>query len=220
MSKRRLNFLITAGPTFEDIDPVRFLGNRSSGKMGYELAKAAQKNGHRVVLISGPTGLKPPAHCHFITLRSARDMLKTVLKFAPQSDVIIKAAAVADYRPQKTSSQKIKKTATHLTLKLVKNPDILKTLGQRKKSRQILVGFAAETQNLMHHARQKMLKKNLDWIAVNDVSRKDIGFSAEQNEITLMGRDGSLHKFPKQSKAKIARYMIRLLAESWQKQYK
>lgn len=216
MQKRRLTFLITAGPTIEDIDPVRFLGNHSSGKMGYALAKAAKRAGHKVLLISGPTDLEPPAGCTFIPVRSARTMLKAALKFASQADIIIKAAAVADYRPQKTQTQKIKKTATRLTLKLVKNPDILKTLGKRKKSTQLLVGFAAETNDIISNAIQKIANKNLDWIAVNDVSRKDIGFSAGENEITLISRAGNLCHLPKQAKTKLASQMIRLFVMSWQ----
>ena len=211
MAKRKLTFLITAGPTVEDIDPVRFLSNRSTGRMGFALAKAALQSGHRVILISGPTDLVPPRRCHFVPVRSARDMQQSVLRFFPQADITIKAAAVADYRPLKTHSKKIKKKAETLTLRLIKNPDILKILGKRKKKHQVLVGFAAETNDLVKNALKKVRDKNLDWIAVNNVGRSDIGFATESNELTFLSKDGSILPFVKQSKDALAKKMIRLL---------
>ena len=207
----RLQFLITAGPTIEDIDPVRFLSNRSSGKMGYALARAALSLGHHVTLISGPTALTPPEHCAVIHVRSARDMQTAVLSHLQKADVIIKTAAVADYRPAKIASQKIKKSSETLHLRLIRNPDILKKIGASKRDNQVLIGFAAETQQLIKNAQKKMLEKNLDWIVVNDVSQKSIGFECDENAVTLIHKDGSQKKFGKQSKIKLARELLRVI---------
>lgn len=219
MAKRQITFLITAGPTLEDLDPVRFLSNRSSGKMGYALAEAALKTRHKVVLISGPTSLKKPKGAKFIPVRSARDMLTATLKQAPHADIIIKSAAVADYRPYKTRSKKIKKNTNRLTLTLIKNPDILKVLGKHKKNTQLLVGFAAETHAVLHHAQKKLFEKRVDWLAVNDVSRKDIGFDADENELLLLARDGRQLSFVKQSKSSLAKELITLFANEWSNKF-
>lgn len=217
MAKRQITFLITAGPTVEDLDPVRFLSNRSSGKMGYALAQAALRARHKVVLISGPTALSQPKGVKFIPVRSARDMLAATLKEAPHADIIIKSAAVADYRPYKTKSRKIKKNAATLILTLIKNPDILKILGQRKKNTQVLVGFAAETHTVLYYAKKKLSEKNTDWLVINDVSRKDIGFDAEKNEVQLLAKDGRQLGFAKQSKLSLAKELIALFANEWSK---
>lgn len=214
--KRKLKFLVTAGPTVEDIDPVRFLSNRSSGKMGYELARTVIRAGHCVTLVSGPTSLTSPKGCRHVAVRSARDMLKAVLKHFRQSDIIIKAAAVADYRPQKKQLKKIKKKQGSLKIHLVKNPDILKILGSKKNSSQLLVGFAAETDNIMRHARKKMIEKKLDWIAINNVSRQDIGFLSDNNELILMAKNGGTILLPKQSKTKLSAKMIKIFVSDWQ----
>ena len=204
----RLQILITAGPTIEDIDPVRFLSNRSSGKMGYALAQSAVKLGHRVTLISGPTALSEPSQCHFIAVRSAQDMATAVFKYAKKADVIIKAAAVADYRAQKVAKQKIKKKSAGLTLKLVRTPDILKMLGQHKRPGQILVGFAAETNQILQNANKKIREKGLDFIVVNDVSQSDIGFEVDNNAVILIDKNGSQKRFKKQSKIKLAEKIL------------
>ncbi len=204
-NNKKLHFLITAGPTQESLDPVRYLSNHSSGKMGYALAKAALIKGHRVTLISGPTALTPPKKAVTIPVVSALEMFKAVMKTYRSADVIIKVAAVADYRPQTISKQKIKKSKDTLMLKLIKNPDILKTLGKKKKSGQLLVGFAAETHQDLAFGRAKLKEKKCDWIIVNNVGRKDIGFSSENNEVTLLSKNTSLHlnKMPKQRLANL-----------------
>jgi phosphopantothenoylcysteine decarboxylase/phosphopantothenate--cysteine ligase len=206
-----MRILITAGPTREAIDPVRYLSNHSSGKMGYALAAAAQKMGHHVMLISGPTALKPPPHVEFVPIISAQDMFQAVMKNYKSADVMIKVAAVADYRPQVVAKQKIKKTKNVLNLKLVKNPDILRELGKKKKLKQILVGFAAETRNSLAFAREKLKSKNCDWMIVNDVAKKGIGFGSNENAVTLLNKDGTSQKLPKNSKQKIAQQILKLL---------
>lgn len=208
MSVKRLRILVTAGPTVEPIDPVRFLSNRSSGKMGYALAGAAVAAGHDVTLVSGPTCLKPPAGCRFISVKTARDMRVAVSKLFKKTDVVIKAAAVADYRPARPERHKIKKTEDEFVLRLTRNPDILKELGMKKCPGQVLVGFAAETQALLRHALKKMAAKNLDWIVANDVMKKGVGFECDENAATLIARDGSRTKFPRQSKKKLAEALL------------
>lgn len=207
---KSLNVLISAGPTREAIDPVRYLSNHSSGKMGYALAAAAQKFAN-VTLVTGPTALPKPKGCKIIEVESAQDMLVAMQNHFAKNDVTIMVAAVADYRASKIATQKIKKTKNTLTLKLVKNPDILKTLGQRKKSRQLLVGFAAETENELAYGKKKLREKNLDWIAVNHVARTDIGFGSDQNEITLLNKDGKQIEIKKSSKATVAKRMLKAI---------
>ena len=165
-----LNILVTAAGTREPIDPVRYIGNRSSGKMGYAIAEAARDLGANVTLISGPSALTPLAGVNFFKVESARDMRRLVLENFPESQIVIKAAAVADYRVKNVADHKIKKNDEELTLVLEKNPDILKELGQKKQKGQVLVGFAAETQNLIQYAQSKLEQKNLDMIVANDVS--------------------------------------------------
>ena len=199
--------LVTAAGTRESIDPVRYIGNRSSGKMGYAIAEAAVKCGAKVVLISGPSSLQPPAGAEFIPVESAREMRQHVLEHFPNTDVVIKAAAVADYRVRDVAENKIKKDDEELVLMLDKNPDILKELGQLKKPGQILVGFAAETQNLLQYAKGKLEKKNLDMIVANDVTKPQAGFNTDTNLIKLLGRDGSVEELPLMSKKELA-YII------------
>ena len=172
-----LNILVTAAGTREPIDPVRYIGNRSSGKMGYAIAEAARDLGANVTLISGPSALTPLAGVNFFKVESARDMRRLVLENFPESQIVIKAAAVADYRVKNVADHKIKKNDEELTLVLEKNPDILKELGQKKQKGQVLVGFAAETQNLIQYAQSKLEKKNLDMIVANDVSKPQAGFN-------------------------------------------
>lgn len=210
----KLRFLITAGPTVEPIDPVRFLSNRSSGKMGYALAKAALKEGHSVTLVSGPTYLIPPEDSELIAVETAREMEKAVIRCAKTANVIIKTAAVADFRPVKMAKHKIKKRSASLFIRLVPNPDILKKLGRTKRKNQILVGFAAETRDLIKNSLKKIREKNLDWIVVNDVSRKDIAFGSDNNAATLIDRDGKKVKLPKQSKERLAETLIRTIVSA------
>ena len=202
-----LNILVTAAGTREPIDPVRYIGNRSSGKMGYAIAEAARDLGANVTLISGPSALTPLAGVNFFKVESARDMRRLVLENFPESQIVIKAAAVADYRVKNVADHKIKKNDEELTLVLEKNPDILKELGQKKQKGQVLVGFAAETQNLIQYAQSKLEKKNLDMIVANDVSKPQAGFNVDTNLIKLLKRDGSIEELPLMSKKDLA-YII------------
>ena len=212
---RPLRFLITAGPTREPIDPVRFISNRSSGKMGYALAEAAAQAGHRVTLISGPVSLPQPKKVRTTRVETAEEMRKEVFRHARQSNVIIMAAAVADYRPVRTARQKIKKKLSHLVIRLKKNRDILLELGQQKKPHQLLVGFAAETSHLLKNARSKLKAKNLNLIIANPVGGKDSGFESNDNQITLLMRDGSYRAFPRMNKKKLAKRLIPILASKF-----
>lgn len=195
--------LVTAGGTEEALDPVRFLGNRSTGRMGYAIAEEASKRGAEVILVTGPTNLSVPAGVRVVKVRSAIEMEQAVLREYDKTDVVIKSAAVADYRPKETAAQKIKKSEGELTITLVRNPDILYELGQRKKH-QVLVGFAAETNDLATYAKRKLAKKNLDFIVANDVSASDAGFGTDNNRVQIFYRDGREESQPLMSKAKLA----------------
>lgn len=179
--------LITAGPTREKIDPVRYLTNRSSGRMGYALAEAALRRGARVLLVSGPTALTPPEEAELTWVESTEEMRSAVMKLLPESSIVIKTAAVADYRPKSAASQKIKRTGP-LSLDLEPTPDILGEIARRKES-QIIVGFAAETQNALENARKKLTTKSLDAMVVNDVSRAGVGFDSDRNAVTIITQD-------------------------------
>ncbi len=179
--------LITAGPTREKIDPVRYLTNRSSGRMGYALAEAALRRGARVLLVSGPTSIAPPAAAEVTRVESAEEMRDAVLALLPQATIVIKTAAVSDYRPKNASGQKIKRKGP-MTLDLEATPDILRELAS-KKTVQLVIGFAAETENVLENARQKLVAKNLDAIVVNDVSREGVGFDSDRNAVTIISRD-------------------------------
>jgi phosphopantothenoylcysteine synthetase/decarboxylase len=181
-----VKFLITAGPTREAIDPVRYLSNRSSGRMGYALAAAAARQDHQVLLISGPTSLEVPAGVDFLPVESAREMFEAVENHLHTADAALFAAAVADYRPATVPDRKIKKSGETLTLELVRTPDILGSARSRFGFRGTLVGFAAETENLETNARDKLARKACDLIVANDVSRRDIGFDSSQNEVLLV----------------------------------
>src|ERR1700736_4839633 len=176
--------LITAGPTREKIDPVRYLTNRSSGRMGYALAEAALRRGARVLLVSGPTALTPPGAAEVTRVESAEEMREAALKLLPMATVVIKTAAVSDYRPKTAAGQKIKRKGA-MTLELEATADILKEITLRKTS-QIVIGFAAETENVLENARQKLAAKHLDAIVVNDVSREGVGFDSERNAVTII----------------------------------
>jgi phosphopantothenoylcysteine decarboxylase/phosphopantothenate--cysteine ligase len=179
--------LITAGPTREKIDPARYLTNRSSGRMGYAMAEAALRRGAHVLLVSGPTALTPPGAAEITRVESAEQMRDAVLNLLPQATVVIKTAAVSDYRAKSTSPQKIKRKGP-ITLELEPTPDILKEISLRKQS-QIVVGFAAETENVLENARLKLAAKQLDAIVVNDVSREGVGFDSNRNEVTIITHD-------------------------------
>ena len=207
-----MTILITAGPTREAIDPVRYLTNRSSGKMGYALAEAAQGHGHRVILISGPTLIDVPDGIDFIPIESAADMYQAVEHWIAQADIAVFAAAVADYRPAQIAGQKIKKTGDTMTLELVRTPDILASARSQFNFPGTLVGFAAETENVEENARGKLKRKNCDLIVANDVSRKDIGFDSSENEVTLVYPDRTA-PLPKDSKEHLAHHLIELIEE-------
>ncbi len=208
MAAKRLQILITAGPTLEPIDPVRFLSNRSSGKMGYALAEVALRMGHKVVLVSGPTAHPKPIGCEFVAVKTAKDMLVALKRHFSKCDVLLMAAAVADYRPQTIKTQKIKKTQATLTLKLIKNPDLLKMMAAQKRADQTVVGFAAETNDLVKNAHKKLRAKKLDWIVLNDVSRADIGFESDSNEVLLLSAHGASCKISKQNKKRVAQKIL------------
>ncbi|HSP66171.1 MAG TPA: bifunctional phosphopantothenoylcysteine decarboxylase/phosphopantothenate--cysteine ligase CoaBC [Bryobacteraceae bacterium] len=195
--------LITAGPTQEPLDPVRYLSNRSSGKMGYALAEAAASRGARVILVSGPVSLAAPAGVELISVRTAAEMRKAVLDHLEPATMIIKAAAVADYQCTNPPRQKVKKTAARMSLELDPTPDILAEAG-RKKGDRLLVGFAAETENLIEEARRKLQSKNCDMVVANLVSQAGIGFESDENEVTLVLRTGETIPVPRASKAAIA----------------
>jgi len=197
--------LITAGPTREKIDPVRYLTNRSSGRMGYALAEGALRRGARVILVSGPTSLTPPGAAELTRVESTEEMRDAVLQFLPQASIVIKTAAVADYRPKSVAGQKIKRKGP-MTLELEATRDILKDLSSKKTS-QIVVGFAAETQNVLENARQKLLSKNLDAIVVNDVSREGIGFDSDRNAVTIITRDDVV-EVPETTKWEVAQRVL------------
>jgi phosphopantothenoylcysteine decarboxylase/phosphopantothenate--cysteine ligase len=195
--------LVTAGPTVEDIDPVRFISNRSSGRMGYRLAEAARDRGARVVLVSGPVALAAPSGVELVAVRSAEEMARAVAAHVGPATIVAMAAAVADYRPGTVSPTKVKKADGPATLEMVRTTDILKSLGKAKGDR-ILVGFAAETDHLLEHARKKLREKNLDLIVANDVSREDSGFGGETNAAVLIDRDGGEVDVPRRSKRALA----------------
>jgi phosphopantothenoylcysteine decarboxylase/phosphopantothenate--cysteine ligase len=200
--------LVTAGPTREELDPVRFLSNYSSGKMGYAIARAARARGARVVLVSGPVSLPEPAGVEMIRVVSAQDMYQAVMEKAGQADVIIKAAAVADFRPELRGAHKTKKgSAESMMVELRRNPDILAELG-RQKGRRILVGFAAETQDLLKHAREKLTGKNLDMIVANDVTQEGAGFDSDTNIVRLLTADGKIEELPQMSKDVVAGILL------------
>jgi len=199
--------VVTAGGTREPIDPVRYIGNRSSGKMGYALATAAAERGANVLLISGPTALAKPPNVEFIQVESARQMRDAVMANFATADVVIKAAAVADYRPKVVAEHKIKKSDDTLTIVLEKNPDILRELGQVKQQ-QILVGFAAETDELIANATEKLKKKNLDMIVANDVTLPGAGFNADTNIVKLLYADGTIEELAQMPKRELAHVIL------------
>lgn len=206
--------LVTAGPTHEDLDPVRFLTNRSSGKMGYAVAKAAWRRGADVTLVSGPTALPEPYGVEVLRVRSALEMLTVLQEQLPRADALIMAAAVSDYRPESLAPKKLKRGPQAQELRLVQNPDILKELAAFK-DRQVLIGFAAETGDLLAEGRRKLEEKNLDLIVANEVNRPDTGFAVDTNEVTLIPREGQPLALPLMSKDEVAERLLDWLAERW-----
>lgn len=202
--------LVTAGPTIAPIDPVRFITNRSSGKMGYAIAKEARDRGAVVTLISGPCNEKAPFGVNLIKINTNEEMREAVLNNYEESDIVIKAAAVADYKPKLYSSSKIKKNENELNIEFVRDNDILKELGLHKK-KQILVGFAAESNDLLQNAKTKLLKKNLDYIVANDITASDTGFASEDNKVVILSQDSSPISLEKMSKKQVARELFNLI---------
>ena len=202
--------LVTAGPTIAPIDPVRFITNRSSGKMGYAIAREARDRGAVVTLISGPCNEKKPFGVNFIKINTNEELRRAVLNNYDNSDIVIKAAAVADYKPKVYSENKIKKNENELCLELVRDNDILSELGVQKKN-QILVGFAAESNDLLQNAKTKFVKKNLDYIVANDITKKDSGFGTEDNKVFILSKDNEPIALDKMSKKQVARELFNLI---------
>jgi phosphopantothenoylcysteine decarboxylase/phosphopantothenate--cysteine ligase len=196
--------LVTAGPTREPIDPVRYISNRSSGKMGYAIAEAAARRGARVVLVSGPVALKPPRDVEVVNVETAEQMRNAVLKHAREATVIVKAAAVGDYRVKNAADHKIKRNANDVTLELTANPDIVAEVASRRADvRQIIIGFAAETDNTVENARRKLVSKGLDAVVLNDVSQPGIGFDSERNAVTIITPERQI-EVPETTKSEVA----------------
>jgi phosphopantothenoylcysteine decarboxylase/phosphopantothenate--cysteine ligase len=211
-----LKILITAGPTMEAIDPVRYITNRSSGKMGYALAAAASLRGADVTLISGPTHLKPPKNVRLTMVKTADEMKQAVFARRSESDVIIKAAAVLDYKPRHTADHKIKKEDGNQSIELVRTSDILEELGLTKENnRCLLVGFAAETEDLITNASEKLARKNLDMIVANDVSRDDAGFETDTNLVRILYRNGEKEDLPLMTKREVADHILGRIKRLW-----
>ncbi|AIY80825.1 bifunctional phosphopantothenoylcysteine decarboxylase/phosphopantothenate--cysteine ligase CoaBC [Clostridium botulinum] len=206
------NILVTAGPTISPIDPVRYITNRSTGKMGYAIAKEARDRGANVTLISGPTSLEVPANINFIRVSTNSEMKEEVNKYFDNSDVVIKSAAVADYKAKEYSNQKIKKGEGDLKLAFTRDNDILMELGRKKKN-QILVGFAAESQNLKENAKRKLMNKNLDYIVANDITSEDTGFASEDNRVIILSNKDEEIPIDKTSKNEIASKLFDIIGK-------
>jgi len=209
-----VTFLITAGPTRETVDPVRYISNRSSGKMGYAIADAALDARHDVILISGPVNLAPPRNAKFISVSTSDEMFDAVHQHADSSDVCVLCAAVADYKPAQVSPVKIKKRAAGISLELIPTRDILQSLGQRQNRKFLLVGFAAETDHLEANAREKLRKKNCDIIVANDTR---VGMESDENELLILFRDGEMKKISCAPKKILARELVEIFSNSQQK---
>lgn len=197
--------LVSAGPTYEAIDPVRFIGNHSSGKMGYAIATQLEELGADVTLVSGPSALKLPKGVDTISVTSAAEMLHACEEHFEAADIVVMSAAVADYTPVEVASQKIKKKENEFSIELKKTVDILATLGAKKKENQLLVGFALETNNELENAKDKLIRKNLDFIVLNSMQDKGAGFATDTNKVTIIDRAGSTHEFSLKSKEEVAK---------------
>lgn len=207
------NIIVTAGPTIESIDPMRYITNRSTGKMGYSIAKEAIERGADVTLITGPTNLNPPQNLKkIVKIESAKEMYEAVLENLDESDVIIKSAAVADYKPKNYSNKKIKKSEDDLFIELDRNKDIALEIGKIKKDK-ILVGFAAETNDLIENANLKIKRKNLDFIVANDLTKEGAGFGVDTNIVKIIDKDGNITEYPKMKKEEVANIILDKIKE-------
>ena len=203
-----LRVMVTAGPSREALDPVRYISNRSSGKMGYAIAQAAQKRGAEVTLLSGPVAIEAPQGVKLVPFTTTQELLDRASELAQEQDLLIQAAAPADYRAKEIAPQKIKKQGGEpMTFTLMENPDVAATLGKAKRSGQVFVGFAAETNDVLAHARDKLARKNLDMIVANDVTRPGAGFDVDTNIVTLITKDGQ-EALPMMSKAEVAQRIL------------
>ena len=207
-----MRFLITAGPTREPIDPVRYISNRSSGKMGYAIAKAALTEGHHVTLISGPAMVEPPRNANLIPVSTSDEMFEAVHRDADKCDICVLCAAVADYKPANVSSTKIKKRGAKFSLELIRTRDILDSLGHRQDRQFVLIGFAAETDHVEENAAKKLRAKNCDIIIANDVSGADSGMESDVNEVTILFRNGEKTKIYRAPKKIIARELVKIFS--------
>jgi phosphopantothenoylcysteine decarboxylase/phosphopantothenate--cysteine ligase len=210
-----VRFVVTAGPTREAIDPVRFISNRSSGKMGYAIAEAAIAKKHQVTLISGPSAIAPPRGVELISITTADELYRAVHRALRGCDVLVMCAAVSDYKPASVCGQKMKKRKTAFTLKLVPTRDILASLPTRR--RYLVIGFAAETYDLKIHAEKKLRGKNCDAIVANDVSGSETGMESDENEVTIFFRDGENEEISRAPKKIIARELVKIIAKMWEK---
>ncbi|MFW2499502.1 MULTISPECIES: bifunctional phosphopantothenoylcysteine decarboxylase/phosphopantothenate--cysteine ligase CoaBC [Clostridium] len=206
------NVVVTAGPTIAPVDPVRFITNRSTGKMGYAIAKEARNRGANVTLISGPTSIIAPKDINVVEVSTNEEMKNEVMNIFDEADIVIKSAAVADYKPKNYSTQKIKKGDGELCIEFIRDNDILMELGSRKKN-QILVGFAAESQELKDNAMSKLQRKNLDYIVANDITASDTGFASEDNKVIILSKEGKEIYLDKMSKEKIATNLFDIILE-------
>jgi phosphopantothenoylcysteine decarboxylase / phosphopantothenate---cysteine ligase len=211
-----VRFVITAGPTREPIDPVRFLSNRSSGKMGYALAEAAIEAGHEVTLVSGPVSLRPPDNVQLIPIQTSDEMYDAVQRATENCDALVMCAAVADFKPASYSSQKLKKKAAALSIELVPTRDILASIGNQDHSFMV-IGFAAETENVAANAKKKLREKNCDVIVANDVSSSDYGMESAENEVTIFFRNGETKQVRRAPKKNIARELVKIISNMREK---
>ena len=205
-----MKFLITAGPTREPIDPVRYISNRSTGKMGYSIAETALEAGHDVILISGPVNIDPPPHAKFVSVSTSDEMFDAVHQHADKCDICVLCAAVADYKPAAVSPTKIKKRGERISLELIRTRDILDSLGHRQDRRFLVVGFAAETNDVEQNAMQKLRDKNCDVMIANDVSSANSGMESDANELTVLFQNGERQKISRAPKKNIARELVKI----------
>lgn len=211
-----MRFVVTAGPTREAVDPVRFISNRSSGKMGYAIAEAALAAGHTVTLISGPAAVTPPDGAQIISITTSDELYRAVHRAVPQCDVLVMCAAVSDYKPAMVEPRKMKKRNTPFALELIPTRDILASLSKENRS-YLVVGFAAETHDLEANAQKKLQEKNCDLIVANDVSRTDSGMESDENAVTIFLRNGEARKISRTSKRIIARELVKIISKMLEK---
>jgi phosphopantothenoylcysteine decarboxylase/phosphopantothenate--cysteine ligase len=211
-----VRFVVTAGPTREAIDPVRFISNRSSGKMGYAIAEAALAQGNEVTLISGPAAIAPPRGATFVSITTSDELHDAVQRALPACDVLVMCAAVADYKPAAVSPRKMKKRNAPFALRLIATRDILASLPKDNR-RFLVVGFAAETHDLKINAREKLLRKNCDLMVANDVSGKDSGMESDENEVLILFRNGEMKKISRAPKKNIARELVKIISKMLEK---